>query len=411
MISIHEAIELILDKIHPLPTEIVLLGDAVGRVLRMDVDARRDIPPQDNSAMDGYAFAYPEDAQEPLTLEVIDFIAAGHRPSQGLQPGEAAKIMTGAPVPDGADTVIPVEDTEAEGITVTFQRIPKKGANIRLAGEDVKEGEAVMSPGVKIRPTEAGMFAALGRSVVSVSQRPRVAILSTGDEIVEIDEAYAQGKIVNSNAYGLAAQVTQAGGVPVMLGIGRDSPEALYEILESARLCDMVLTTGGVSMGDRDFMLEVFEKWGVKREFWKVSMKPGKPVAFGMKGRKPVFGLPGNPVSAMVAFEQFVRPALRKMLGFERLFRPVFTATLAPDAGAVRAKVGRTEFVRCSVEYDGGQFKIVSVKKRGSGILSTLVEANGLMIIPAASEGVEPGGEVKVQLYDYELIEGADPGW
>jgi molybdopterin molybdotransferase len=196
-----------------------------------------------------------------------------------------------------------------------------------------------------------------------------------------------------------------------MLGIGRDSPDALYEMLERARLCDMVLTTGGVSMGDHDFMLEVFERWGVKREFWKVSMKPGKPVAFGMKGLKPVFGLPGNPVSAMVAFEQFVRPSIRKMLGYERLFRPVFAATLAPDAGEVRAKTGRTEFVRCRVERDGDDYRVVSVKKRGSGMLTTLVGANALMIIPAASEGVEPGGEVKVQLYDYELIEGTGPGW
>lgn len=413
MIRIEEAIDLILGAVEPLPPELVPLDASVGRVTAEAVKARWELPPHDNSAMDGYAFRFVEAGAEPLRLRVVEEIGAGHPTERVVGPGEAIKIMTGAPLPSGSDTVVPVEDTARAGDVVEVTRLPKRGANVRHAGEDVKEGEEVIPSGVKIRPAEVGMLASLGRSMIRVHQRPRVAILSTGDEIVEVDEALdrGRGKIVNSNSHGLAAQVLEAGGLPMMLGIGRDDPDGLVEMLERARAADMVLTTGGVSMGDYDYVRGVFERWGVSLRFGKVAIKPGKPVVFGMKGRVPVFGLPGNPVSAMVSFEQFVRPAIRKLSGCLRLFRPVLDAELGPDVEKIQAKEGRMEFVRCRVERFDTGYRVMSVKKRSSGMLSTLVKANGLVILPPSAGELGPGDRVRVQIYDYEFLEGFLPGW
>ena len=410
MIRIEEALEKILARVEPLPSETVALTAARGRVLAETVAAPRDLPPQDNSAMDGYAVRHADLAAGSPRLSVTAHVGAGHAAEGAVGPGQAVKIMTGAPIPAGADTVVPVEDARAEGDEVEISRPPAKGANVRRAGEDVRAGETVVPAGSRVRPAEISMLASLGRSFVSVHQAPRVAILATGDEIVEIDAPSAGGKIINSNSYGLFAQVEEAGGTPVLLGIGKDAPEALLAMLRRAEGADVVLTTGGVSMGDYDYVHDVLRTWGMEPVFRKVAIKPGKPALFGTRGRTLVFGLPGNPVSAMVAFEQFVRPALRKLQGASRFFRPVFTAVMDERAGTLRSKEGRMEFVRCRVERRGGECRVVSVKRRGSGMLSTLVEANGLLVLPESS-AVGPGDRVKVQVYDYEFLEGGEPGW
>jgi molybdopterin molybdotransferase len=409
MIPVSQAIEVILSTVGPLPPEKVSLLDARGRVLAEEVIASRNLPPRDNSAMDGYACRHG-DLSPGVRLRVLEEIPAGGEGTRTLGPGEAAKIMTGAPVPPGADVVVPVEDTAGESGWVEIRSLAGAGGNIRPAGEDVRAGEVVLPRGTVVRPVEVGMLASLGRSFVLVHQRPRVAILATGDEIVDLDVPTDGGKIINSNSYGVAAQVAEAGGVPVVLGIGRDDPAGLREMLVRAGAADVILTTGGVSMGDYDFVRPVLAESGVEVRFWQVAIKPGKPVVFGVKGRVPVFGLPGNPVSAMVGFEEFVRPVLRRLQGFRNLFRPVFDAVLGADAGPVRGRRGRLEFVRCRVVWDGSGLRVTSTKKQGSGILKTLVDANALLLIPEDAEGFEPGERVRVQLYDPELLERESPG-
>jgi molybdopterin molybdotransferase len=410
MLPVVDALATILGALSPLPPERVSLLDARGRVLAEDLRAPRDLPPRDNSAMDGYALRHADVAETGGVLQVLESIAAGGEGSRALQAGEAAKIMTGAPLPAGADTVVPVEDTQAVGDRVKILRLPDPGAHIRPAGEDVRAGQLVIPSGTWVRPAEVGMMASLGRSFVAVHQRPRVAVLATGDEIVEIDSPTEGGRIVNSNSYGVAAQVAEAGGVPVILGIGRDDPEGLLAMLGHAGTADAVITTGGVSMGDYDYVRPVLAKAGVDVRFWKVAMKPGKPFVFGLSGRAPVFGLPGNPVSAMVVFEEFVRPALRVMQGHSRPFRPVLEAVLAPEAGGVHTRKGRTDFVRCRVELRDGQLVVVSLKSQGSGILRTLVEANALLVVASEDQGAEPGDHVRVQLYDSSFMDGVEPG-
>jgi molybdopterin molybdotransferase len=411
MIPVAEAIEIILRDAKPLPPEKVSLLEARGRVLAEEISARRDLPPLDNSAMDGYAFrrADLDATADGATLEVIAAIPAGSSSDRELGPRQAAKIMTGAPLPPGADTVVPVEDTRAQATKVEVLRVPARGENVRPAGEDVRKGALVLPRGTLLRAVEVGMLASLGRSLVLVHQRPRVAVIATGDEIVDIDGDLEGGRIINSNSYGLAAQVQEAGGIPLVLGIGRDDPAGLLEMFERASGADVILTTGGVSMGDYDYVKQVMADWGVAVRFWKVAMKPGKPLVFGLKGSRPVLGLPGNPVSAMVSFEQFVRPLLRRMQGHGRLFRPAVDAVLGEEAGAVRTKPGRMDFVRCRVERTGAGYRVVRVKKQGSGMLTTLVDANGLMVFPEDSSGAVPGELVRVQIYDPEVFEGAAP--
>ncbi|PLX42484.1 MAG: hypothetical protein C0608_02330 [Deltaproteobacteria bacterium] len=411
MIPFQEALDKILSEIKPLPGEMVALPDSLGRVIAESICAPRNLPPTDNSAMDGYAFKHGGPGAEGGTLKMIGDIAAGYKPSRALSPGETFKIMTGAPMPEGADTVVPVEDTSIEDDIVTIKNTPSQGANVRKEGEDVLKGDEVIPAGTRVRPAEVGMIASMGRTFIRVRQRPRVAILSTGDEIVEVDAHDPGDKIINSNSHGLAAQVADAGAIPVRIGIGRDDPEGLMEVLSEALLCDVVITTGGVSMGDYDFVRDVLAQWGMEPRFWKVAIKPGKPVLFGMKGSVPVFGLPGNPVSALVSFEQFVRPALRKLMGAKRLFRPVFKALLTEEAGALETRGGRTEFIRCIVKRHEGTFKVTFLGRRGSGMLSTLVEANALLILPTDRSKVVPGELVDVQIFDYDFFEGSEPGW
>ena len=397
---LHEAQQVVLDAASPLGAEKVSLLEAVGRVLTETVAATRDNPPWDNSAMDGYAVRWEDIKQEhaisrPAELRVIEDVPAGKVPTRQVRTGEAIRIMTGAPIPNGADTVVRVEDTESSGDLVRIFVPPPRGANIRPQGEDIKKGEPLMAPGTIIRPAEAAMLAMLGRPFVSVFQRPRVAVLATGDELTDLDEPNDPDKIVNSNSYGIAAAVQEAGGIPILLGIAKDHPAVLKEKMGQGATADVLVLSGGVSMGDYDFTKAVFAELGGQMHFWKLAVRPGQPVAFGQIGGTLAFGLPGNPVSSMVTFEQLARPAILKLAGHRNYARPVVQAifeetfTKRPD---------RRHFLRGIVSREQGVLTVRTTGDQGSGILSSLVKANGLIDVPEHVERLNPGDEVSVQL-------------
>jgi molybdopterin molybdotransferase len=294
------------------------------------------------------------------------------------------------------DTVIQVEDTRKAGDAVKIFASPGKGKNIRQAGEDVKAGEKVLGDGTLLQPAHIGMLASFQRSFVSVYQQPRVAILSTGDELIELDEPWAEGKIVNSNSYSLAAQVTACGGLPIQLGIAKDRVDEISSKIQQGLLADLLLTSGGVSVGDYDFVKEVLKRQG-KIDFWKVAMRPGQPLAFGIFSGKPLLGLPGNPVSAMVSFEQFARPSILKMSGHRNLFRPTLRAELVED---IDKKAGLVHFIRCFLLREGEKIFASTTGEQGSGILSSMVKAQGLMVLPRDQQRACAGEVVSVMLLD-----------
>jgi len=330
-------------------------------------------------------------------LEVIEDLPAGYISAKKLEKGKAIRIMTGAPVPKGADAVIPVEETKKENGSVLILRAATSGENIRKSGEDVKKGDRVISKGDTIRPAEVGMLASVGRSFVSVYQRPLVAILCTGDELVDVDGDLDEVKIISSNSYTLGAQVKDCGAVPLQLGIARDRKEEIEEKLRQGIRADVLISSAGVSVGDYDFVKDVMKRLGMEMVFWKVAMRPGQPLAFGTIGGKPMFGLPGNPVSSMISFEQFVRPSLLKMMGCRQLFRPVIEAVLKED---VKKTTGKRYFIRGSVSFEKNQYFVSTTGEQGSGILRSMVKANGLIVIPEEQEIVRAGEKVKVQLLD-----------
>ncbi len=399
MITVEEARRKILESVLLLGAERIDLLSALGRVLAKDITAGRDIPPRDNSAMDGYALRAEDirsaSRQNPVILEITEDIPAGSSPKHRIGRGQAARIMTGAPVPAGADAVMKVEETESEGGKARIFASAEKGLDIRLAGEDVKRGERVLPLGTVIRPEEIGMLASLGRSFISVRQRPLVAIISTGEELVEIDGDPGEGKIVNSNGYALAAQVLECGAVPLQIGIARDNKDDLMAKFAAAARADIIISSGGVSVGDYDLVKDIMQEIGNSMTFWRVAMRPGKPLAFGAIQGKPVFGLPGNPVSSMVSFEQFVRPALLKMMGHRDLFRRTVQAVLKE---AVRKKAGLRYFFRVRLCKENGIWTAVSTGEQGSGILKSMVLADGLMEIPEDLPEVKAGDTVTVQL-------------
>jgi molybdopterin molybdotransferase len=401
MISVEEALDKILPHIEPLGSEKVSILEALGRVISENINANRDIPPLDNSGMDGYAVRSGDiqnaDPNHPVRLEVMEDLPAGFISTRTVRRGEAIRIMTGAPIPRGADAVIPVEYTKKEDRFVSIFKVVLPGEYIRKAGEDVKKGVRVISGGDLIRSAEVGMLASVRRSFVSVYQRPMVAILCTGEELVDVDGDLDDGRIISSNSYTLAAQVKDCGAIPVQLGIAKDRKEEIKEKLLQGLRADVLISSAGVSVGDYDFVKDVLNDLGMEMVFWKVAMKPGMPLAFGRIQGKPVFGLPGNPVSSMVSFEQFVRPSLLKMMGHCQIFRPVIEAFLKED---IYKEPGRRHFVRAFVIFEGDHYFVTITGAQGSGILRSMVKANGLIVIPENQEFVRAGEKVKVQLLD-----------
>jgi molybdopterin molybdotransferase len=402
MLSVEDALEQVLKAFQPLESEQVPILETPGRVLAEDVYADVDIPSYANSSMDGYAVQAADTAgasrESPARLLVTGGVPAGYVAKKELTPGTTICIMTGAPIPPGADAVVRVEDTEATGEWVEVFAEVEEGQYIRPAGEDVRQGALVLRQGARIRPQEVGMLAALGWKEVAVTRRPRVAILATGDEVVEIDAPLAPGKIRNANSYSNAAQVIECGGTPILLGIARDRVRELTEAIEAGldQGVDLFLTSGGVSVGDFDLVKKVLAAEG-EINFWRVRMKPGKPLAFGRIGDVPVLGLPGNPVSVMVSFEMFVRPAILKMLGMTEWERSVVEAVLVDE---VKQKDDRRHFLRVHLEREEGKYRAHLTGGQGSGILSSMVKANALAIIPEEWSHVPAGAQVRVMLLD-----------
>ena len=427
MISVEEALEKILSYVAVLEPERKPILDCLGQVLAEDVYSTIDIPPLDNSAMDGYALR-AEDTRgagesSARYLAVIGEVAAGSMPKKKVRPGTAIRIMTGAPLPEGADAVVMFEDTDEVNrksprgdlsqIGVLCQA--KKGSNVRCKGEDISRGELALKKGTLLRPSEIGVLASLGHSTALVIRRPVVAILATGDELVGVDQPLAPGQIYDSNTYTIAAEVSRYGGIPRILGIGRDSVQSLTEKIDEGLDADMLITSGGVSKGDYDIVKDVLAERG-EIGFWTVCMKPGKPLAFGLikrtKARKkrevPHLGLPGNPVSSMITFEQFARPAILKMMGKKTIAKPTIRAIIHDN---IANTDGRRVFARVTVTKRSGQYHASLTGPQGSGILMSMAKANGLVVIPESSKGAKAGDTVEVQMLDWgeEQGEAATP--
>ncbi len=403
--SVTEAQQCILSHVSAMPPEEVALHDSLGRVLACDVNANRNHPPYDVSAMDGYAVRYADIAAAtsgtPVRLTVVDDIRAGQMPQVKVMPGKAARIMTGAPVPAGADTVIRVEDTDGDGDHVAILLPPKSGANIRPLGENLRNGELVLNKGTEITPGVLAILAMVKQKQVSVFARPTVAILSTGDELEGIDEPIDENKIPDANSHALYAQCRALGITPTLLGIAHDNPIELKARLAQGLKHDVLLASGGVSVGHHDFVRPMLEALGITMHFWRVAMRPGHPLAFGTskggtsENGTAVFGLPGNPVSSMVCFEQFVGPALRAMSGHKNLFRRTIAARLAHD---LKDRVGRAHFVRATLQRDADGYIASSTGTQGSGVLMSMAMAEGFIVVPADTEAMDAGDEVVVQL-------------
>jgi len=398
--SVSDAQQCILSHLSRMPSERVALHDALARVLAEDVSANRNHPPYDVSAMDGYAVRFADIAMAtedaPIPLIVVDDIRAGTMPQVKVLQGRAARIMTGAPVPDGVDTVVRVEDTTPNGDHVLIGTPPQQGANIRPLGENLRKGEVVLAKGVEITPGVLAILAMVKQKQVSVFAHPRVAILSTGDELEAIDEAIDENKIPDANSHALYAQCKSLGITPTMLGIAHDNPIELQAMLAKGLTYDLLLASGGVSVGHHDFVRPMLESLGITMHFWRVAMRPGHPLAFGTSPLGAlVFGLPGNPVSSMVCFEQFVAPALRALSGHHRLFHRTLQARLTHH---VKNRVGRIHFVRATLSRDATGYLATSTGSQGSGVLMSMAQAECLIVVPADCEYLHAGDQVTVQL-------------
>lgn len=403
MISFEEAQRIVLDNTKRLGKVELPLMEALGLVLAEDIISGEKVPPFDNSAMDGFAVISRDttlaSSEKPVTLKILEDEPAGRVSKQKIVSGTAIRIMTGAFIPKGADAVVELEDTrEGQDHTIEVMRAVKKGENIRSAGEDIGFDQVVLTTGTVLRAAGIGLLASLGKSQVKVFRVPKVAIITTGDELVEMESSLKPGKIRNSNAYSLHAQILQVKAEPIQMGIVPDDREMLAaKLKEAARVADIILTTGGVSIGEYDVVREVMASLGANLKFWKVAQKPGKPLAFWIFNGKLVFGLPGNPVATMVCFEGYVRPALRKMMGQLKLFRPVVEAILE---GNIEKKEGRLHFVRVTLEKKGADYYASTTGPQGSGILKSMALASGLAIVPAEATLVRAGEKVTVQRID-----------
>ena len=417
MLSVEEARSRILEMFQPLESERKPILEALGQVLAEDVSSPMSIPPLANSAMDGYAVQSSDitgaTPDTPTSLRVIGQVAAGQLPQNEVVPGTAVRIMTGGPIPPGADTVVPFEDTDEYDLKSSGMGLSdiaeikvnigaSEGSNVRPAGQDISKGQTVLKKGMLLRPSEIGVLASVGRDMVEVVRRPVVAVIATGDELLEPGGPIAPGKIYDSNSYSVAAAVLRYGGVPSFLGIARDNLESMNAKLEEGLDADLLLTSAGVSRGDYDIVKDLLASRG-KVAFWSVRMRPAKPLAFGVFPRPggrlvPHVGLPGNPVSALVAFEELVRPAILRMLGRTDLEKPTIRAELEED---VVNTDGRRVFARVVVTRRDGRYYACLTGDQGSGVLTSMALANGLAICPEDVPRMKAGEVVDVQMLDW----------
>ena len=391
MLSVEEAQREILGRVRVLPSERVDVLAALGRVLAEPIRSTRRIPPWPNSSMDGYAVR-AADVRPSATLRVVGRVVAGSLPTRAVGAGEAVRIFTGAPLPSGADAVIPQEDVDARDGVIALRSAVEPGAYVRPAGEDVREGDLVLEPGRAIGAAEIGILATLGRTQVAVGRRPRVAVLSTGNELADLGTEPTPAQIPNSNTYALMAQVMETGGVPLNLGVVPDRLDAIAERISQGAEADVLVSSAGVSVGELDLVREALVNAGAELHLWKVDMRPGKPITFGSLGGKPVFGLPGNPVSAMVTFELFVRPMLLAMQGRRGTGRLTVRATaLAPIVN----RGSRRGYLRVVLEARDGRWGARLTGEQGSGILRSMVSADGLAVL-RGDTAVAAGQDVEV---------------
>jgi len=412
MITVEQALEKVLSYVQVLDREEKPILECLGQVLDEDVYSPINVPPLDNAAMDGYALRAESTLgateSSPAFLDVIGEVSAGAISEEEVGALTALRIMTGAPLPKGADSVVKFEDTDEalrrerplSQIGVLCQ-VPK-GLNVRRAGEDIAQGQLVLEKGTSLRPSEIGVLASIGKATVGVIRRPVVAILATGDELVEVDQPLPEGKIYNSNSFSIASQVLRYGGIPRILGIARDEVKEIEDKIKEALDSDMLVTSGGVSVGEYDLVKDVLAKMG-DISFWTVRMKPGKPLAFGVikgdRGRSmPHLGLPGNPVSSMITFELFARPTILKMMGKKNLSKPMARAILE---GRVENTDGRRIFARAMVRREGDQYFARLSGPQGSGILTSMARANALVIVPEDVKTVKEGETVQVLMLDW----------
>ncbi len=409
-----EAVRRILDEVRPQPPLRMPLDDALDAVLAEAVVSPLDIPPWTNSAMDGYAVVGEDvrgaSEERPVRLEVVEHLPAGRFPTRAIRRGECARIFTGAPLPEGADSVIRQEDTDQGAAAVTIVRDRDVGVNIRRAGEDIRRGQTVLAEGSELGPAQLGVLASLAVAHPLVFRQPRVAVLGSGDEIVDVDqpeEILSGRKTASSNTHTLVALIRRAGAEPVNLGIARDTPESLREHLTRALDADLLVTTAGISVGEHDYLRAVLDEMGAEQRFWKLRMRPGAPVGFGLLQGVPWIGLPGNPVSTMVTFELFVRPAIRKMAGHPLPYRRTVPVRVTEP---IRLKPRLQHFLRAVVTDAPGGLEARLTGPQGSGILTSMILANALLVIPEGQFETPVGATVRALLLD-DPVHTADPGF
>lgn len=408
-ITVDEALVTVLEHTVPLGSQRVPITQALGRVLTENIIAQREHPPWNNSAMDGYAVQWADiknaTPEQPTRLKVIGEVQAGARAILPVKTNETMQIMTGAPVPNGADAVVRVEDTKQTGGTVCIMKPGKPGDNIRLQGEDIQLGSLVIAANARVRPAEVGMLATAGHVWTSVYQKPIISILATGDELAEPGDTQSPEKIINSNTFSIAAQATEAGGQAVIIKAAKDNKIDLEAKIKDALKADIAIIIGGVSLGRYDFVKEVLQNLGCEIKFWRVKMRPGHPMTFGFlsNGDKKtlLFGLPGNPVSCMVSFYQFTLPAIRKMQGLtQNLTLPQVEAILEQS---ITNRPGRRHFARATTLYRDGHYHVRVAENQGSGILTSMTQANSLAILAEDRDYFKKGEQITVQLLPSQL--------
>jgi len=399
--SFEEAVRLILDAVSPQESESVPLLDSLGRVSAVDVSAPWSTPRYDNSAMDGFAVR-AADCVPGAALPIAGYMPAGATPNPAIGDGVAIKIMTGAPIPGNCDAVVPFEASEEINGAVRLKKPVAPRQHVRFRGEDISAGDTILGQGDIIRPVHIGVLASFGKKDIVVYRRPKVAVLSTGDELVENPEDLVPGKVLDSNRWAIAAAVRECGAIPVMLGIARDDAQSHRDKLQEGLHADVLITTAGVSAGDRDLVRDILAELDVRPVFRGVRVKPGSPTCFGLRGSTKVFSLPGNPVASLIAFEEFVKPALLKMTGHQRVLNPFLPAILASD---VRKSPGHAKLLRVRLEQREGMLWAWSAGKQDTGVQKTLLRADALALLPEERVSFATGETVSVQMLNAGLAE------